>query len=148
MRSAMKVISFPAIRALAVCALACLLSVAASGLSASAYAAQDKDKDKKDKAPQVSADEMKALQKIKDSPDLAAKLLAATEFIKKYPKSTERAMVVSFLAQEINSGQDNNQKITQLENLLTVFKEPTDADVINPMLIDAYTKAQRLDDAF
>jgi tetratricopeptide (TPR) repeat protein len=140
----MKLMSYRVTRALAVCALVASIAV---GAQASALSASQ-DKDKKDKAPQISEGEQKALQKVNAAPDAAARLQAAAEYVKKYPKSAERAKVVTFVAHEANKVEDINQKIAQLEGLLTVFKEPTDADVINPMLIDAYTKAQRFDDAF
>jgi tetratricopeptide (TPR) repeat protein len=137
----MKVMSFPVIRAFAVCAL---VAAIATGATAHGLAAQDKDK----KPQQVSEGEQKAIQKIKDAPDAATRLQAVNEYLKKYSKSAERAKVVGYVTQEANKAADPAQKITQLEALLTVFKEPTDADVINPLLIDAYTKAQRFDDAF
>ena len=127
---------FTAIRAWAVCALVSTLAFAPS-----AFAAQDK-------GAQVPKAEAEALQKLEAAPDAATKLKLGGEFIKKYPKSTQRAKVVGYVGQEINKTADAAQKITLLENALTVFKEPTDADVLNPLLFDAYLKANRIDDAF
>lgn len=109
----------------------------------SPYTVQDKSKQ-----AVASEGEQKALAKIEASPDVAAKLVAAGEFIKKYPKSTLRSKVVSYVAQEVGKIADGTQRITQLESLLTVFKEPTDADVINPILVDSYFSANRWDDGF
>ena len=86
--------------------------------------------------------------KVETAPDVATKLKAAGEFVKKYPKSTQRATVVGYVVQEINKTPDAAQKISLLENALTVFKEQSDVDIINPILIDAYINANRLDDAF
>jgi tetratricopeptide (TPR) repeat protein len=137
-------------RFMKVAAACALLALAFSGstlLAASAeyshYARQDKSKQS---AP--SDGEQKAMAKIEAAPDIAAKLLAAGELIKKYPKSPLRSKVVSYIAQEVSKIQDGAQRITQLENMLTVFKEPSDADVINPILIDAYVKADRFEEAF
>lgn len=127
---------FIAIRAWAVCAL-----VSTLGFASSALAMQDK-------AAQVPKGEVEALQKIEAAPDTATKLKLAGEYIKKYPKSTQRAKVVGYVGQEVNKTPDATQKITLLENALTVFKEPTDADVLNPILLEAYLKANRIDDAF
>jgi tetratricopeptide (TPR) repeat protein len=110
-------------------------------LASSSYAAQDK-------APQASKGEQEAAMKVQSAPDAAAKLKTAAEFVKKYPKSTQRATVVGYVVQEINKAPDAAQKIPLLENSLTVFKEQGDADIINPILIDAYISANRMDDAF
>ncbi|HKP85866.1 MAG TPA: hypothetical protein VJZ26_07215, partial [Blastocatellia bacterium] len=121
-------------------ALAATLALAASPL-----AAQDKGKDQ---APQVSKGEQEAAMKVQSATDDQARLKAAAEFIKKYPKSTQRAAVVATVVQEINKNTNEAQKISLLENALTVFKEQSDADIINPILMDAYIKAKRVDDAF
>jgi len=114
-------------------------------LASTSLAAQDKGKDQ---SPQISKGEQEATAKVEAAPDIPAKLKAAGEFIKKYPKSTQRAKIVGYVVQEINKTPDEAQKILSLENSLTVFKEQSDADIINPILIDAYIKAKRLDDAF
>ena len=125
-----------AARALAACALA--IALAAFGW------AQDKDK----AAPQVSKAEGDALNKVQTAADPAAKLKAADEFIKKYPKSVNRAGVVSQVIGDINNVSDPAQKITLLESSLTVFKDPADSDIIAPVLLNAYINAKRVDDAF
>lgn len=138
-------------------AAACALSVVAfsgsAALTASAeyshYGTQDKNQsDDKNKQGAPSDAEQKAVAKIETAPDIAAKLAAAGEFIKKYPKSTMRSRVVSYIAQEVIKIQEGPQRITQLENMLTVFKEPSDGEVINPILIDLYFKENRPDDGF
>ena len=141
MRSIMKPSQFSIMKALGVCALAAVVA----GASAFAASGQDKNKDQK---PQVSEGEQKAITKIDTAPDAAAKMQAITEYANKYPKSTQRAKVISYALGEISKIQDSAQQIALLEKMLTVFKEPTDADVINPFLIDAYIKANRPDDAF
>lgn len=124
-----------------------IMTFAACSLAAMAgpLTPQDKAKDQK---PQISEGEQKALNKIEAATDPAAKIQAITEFANKYPKSTQRAKVISYSLGEINKIPDQAQKIAALEKMLTVFKEPTDADLINPFLIDAYVKAERVDDAF
>lgn len=135
----MKSRPFVMMKALQSGALAIILALASSS-----FAAQDK----KDQPPQVSKGEQEAGQKVEAAADIPAKLKAAGEFIKKYPKSTQRATVVGYVVQEINKTADPAQKITFLENSLTIFKEQGDVDIINPILIDAYIKEKRLDDAF
>ena len=131
------------IRVAAVCALMAVAGawvLPTPGYSRSALQAKDQGK--------ASAGEQQALAKIEASPDVTAKLAAAGEFIKKYPKSGLRSKVVSYVAQEVSKTPDGTQRVTQLEGLLTVFKEPTDGDVINPILIDTYFRAKRSDDGF
>lgn len=140
------------IKAAAVCVLSAV-TMGSTSLAASPeylqYERQGKDQSKDKSQPGAPSDgEQKAMAKIEAAPDVAAKLLAAGEFIKKYPKSTLRSKVVSYVAQEISKVQDTAQRATQLESTLTVFKEPSDAEVINPVLVDAYFKASRYDDAF
>jgi len=135
---------------LAACALVTMMTAEHSALAApavfsSSTTAQDKSKDQK---PQISEGEQKALSKIEAAADPAAKIQAITEFANKYPKSTQRAKVITYSLGEINKIPDQAQKIAMLEKMLTVFKEPTDADIINPFLIDSYIKAEKIDDAF
>jgi hypothetical protein len=143
----MKPIRSRFLKAAASCALASLTWSSATLLAApaapSAYSRQDKTKQS---APPDA--EQKAVAKVQAAPDVAAKLVAAGEFIKKYPKSTLRSKVVSHIAQEITKIQEGAQRITQLENMLTVFKEPGDGEVITPILIDLYFKESRPDDGF
>jgi tetratricopeptide (TPR) repeat protein len=131
----MKSKSVAVTQALAVCAL--VMAFAASAF------AQDKTK-----APQVSKGEQDAMTKVQSAADPAAKLKAADEFIKKYPKSTNRAGVVTHVIGEISNVPDPAQKITLLESSLTVFKDPADSDIITPVLLNAYINAKRVDDAF
>lgn len=124
--------------------VACLSTVLPCGVAGdSLYSLQDKGKQS---AP--SDAEQKALAKVESAPDVAAKMAAAGEFIKKYPKSTLRPAAVGHIAQEVSKIQEPAQQITQFESMLTVFKEPSDGEIINPILIDMYFKAGRPDDAF
>jgi hypothetical protein len=148
----MKFIPSQMMKVAAVCALSGMALSALATPAApvrSQYSGQSKDQGiDKSKQSAPSDGEVKALEKVKSSPDVASKLVAAGEFVKKYPKSTLRSNVVGDVAKEANRIQDGTQRITQLESMLTVFKESSDADVINPILVDAYFKASRDDDGF
>jgi hypothetical protein len=141
-RVPMKAYRFPAMKLLTVCILAVIFGHVGS---VSGFATQDKGKDKQ---PQVSEAESKALAKIESAADANAKVQAASEFIKKYPKSTQRANVVSHVVGEIARSQDAAQKITLLENLSNVFNQPSDSVLITPILLDAYKNAKRFEDLF
>jgi len=139
--SAMKAILSPAVRVLAVC----LIAFAPAAYAQDPYKTQDKPQPK---TPQVSEAEDKALIKVRDAADPAAKLAAADEFVKNYPKSAKRSEVIVHVIAEIGKVTDPAQQITMLESASTMFNQPEDGEKINPVLIDAYLKANRLDDAF
>src|SRR5690242_18887024 len=109
----MKAILYPALRTFVVCLSATLIAGAA--YASPTVPAQDKDK----KAPQVSADEQKAMSKIQTAADAAAKLQASAEFVKKYPKSSKRFEIANYVAGEIAKA-DPAAQITLSQNFLTV----------------------------
>jgi len=135
----------------AVCALLVMILSGLTALAASpehrfnTWQNKDQSKDKQSGPP---AAEQSAMAKIEAAPDAAAKLVAAGEFLKKYPKSTLRPKIAAYVAQETNKIGDSAQRIAQLENMLTVFKEPSDSAVISPILLDSYFSAGRVDDGF
>ncbi len=146
----MKPIRLRFMRAAAACAMSAVVSSGCTSLAVSAEYSHYVRQDPKDKSKQSppSDGEQKAMAKIEASPDIAAKLAAAGEFVKKFPKSTLRSKVVSYIAQEVSKIPEGSQRITQLESMLTVFKEPADGEVINPILVDTYFKENRPDDGF
>ena len=98
--------------------------------------------------PKVSAAEQKAADAITAAPDPAAKLKAAAAFVKKYPKSPLRARVAIALADLITDVKDATQKITLAQEYQTIFKEPSDQELIVPSLIDGLAEAKKLEEAF
>ncbi len=98
--------------------------------------------------PQVSPDEQKAAQAIAAAADNAAKLKAATDFIKKYPKSSLRPMIARGFANHISSMTDAAQKATAAQSYKELFKEPSEQEIIAPIEIEALAAAKRPDDAF
>lgn len=100
------------------------------------------------KEAKVSGDEQKAAQKIEAAATPDAKLKAAAEFVKKYPKSSLRAQVAEGLAAEVAAVPDPAQRIELFKSFLTTFNDPATANRVYPTLLDTYLKANRLDDAF
>jgi tetratricopeptide (TPR) repeat protein len=96
----------------------------------------------------VSAGEQKAAEAITAAPDPAAKLKAGAAFIKKYPKSSLHSRVAQALANEIAAVKDATQKISLAQEYQGIFKEPSDQELIVPILIDGYLEAKRFDEAF
>lgn len=138
----MKSVTFFLLRARAACAVVALAVAVCAGANAS-VAAQEKPKEVK-----LSEGERKAAEKIQKAADAAAKLQAADEFIKKHPKSSLRPQIAGHLAAQINAVTDATQKLTLAESYASKFTEPGEAEHIQPILIDTYIAANRLDDAF
>ena len=108
---------------------------------------QDKQ-DKKDKGAQPSDGERQAETKVSSAADFNVALQAAGEFVKKYPKSSLRPGITRHLVAKAAANQDSAQQVSMLESALGVMKDPGDAEIINPAILDAYLKAQKYDDAF
>jgi hypothetical protein len=98
--------------------------------------------------PQVPEAEKQAALKIQTAADPTAQLQAASEFIKQFPKSTLRRGIAQFVAGKIDGLQDQAQKATLAENFSTVFTEANEKEIITPILLDAYLRANRMADAF
>ena len=98
--------------------------------------------------PNVSAEEQSLGKAILAASDPAAKLKAAAELIRKYPKTALRPRVAGGLADEIARVGDASQKITLVQEYQKIFTEPSEQDFILPVLIDGYADAGRADEAF
>src|SRR5438477_9786399 len=98
--------------------------------------------------PRVSPDEQKMAQAIATAPDTAGKAKAAADFVRKYPKSSLRPMVAQQIADHIHQITDGAQKLALAQQFQTIFKEPTEEEMIMPDLLTGYAEAKRPDDAF
>jgi hypothetical protein len=85
---------------------------------------------------------------IMKAPDTAAKLKAAEALIKKYPKSAGRPGLARRLADAIDGEKDAAQKVTLAQEYQGAFKEPSEQQMIMPLLIEAFAGAKRFDEAF
>lgn len=136
-----------------VCALvACIIGLAMAALgaersSSSAFVFASIHQDNNQEA-KVSDGERQAAKKIKDAKGLDAQLQAGAEFVKKYPKSALRTQIANYLAQEVNNVQDRAQKISAAQTYLEFFNEPSEADAVQPVLIESYIDSNQLDDSF
>jgi hypothetical protein len=99
-------------------------------------------------AAPVPEAERQAAMKIQAALDIPAKFQAASEFIQQYPKSALRPRVAATMAEQIDQVTDQAQKITLAENFLTIFKETREVAMITPLLVEAYLRADRIDDCF
>lgn len=119
-----------------------LFSAALVALIASTSFAQPQNQ------PKVSADEQKAALAVAAAPDPAAKLKAATDFVKKHPKSALRPQVARGLSNQISAVKDASQRVTLAQSYQDVFKEASEQESIMPVMIEALTDAKRVDEAF
>jgi len=109
---------------------------------------QEQKKEQKEKGPKVSEAEVKAAQAVQSAADVPAALAAAGTFLQKHPKSSLRPQVAAIIADKIGSLPDPAQQIAGGESFLKLFNAPGEADLVNPYLLNAYTSAKRLDEAF
>lgn len=102
---------------------------------------------KKEQGPQVPGDERSALEKIIKAANPEAKMKAAAEYAKKFPKGVKRQEVAGSIANEIYKVQDNSQKIKMAQEFSNTFNQPGEPDLVRPSLIEAYFTANKFDEA-
>jgi len=103
------------------------------------------DKNNQTKVPEAEA---KAVAAIEAAPDINAKMVAAEEFVKKYPKSTLRQHTAEYVVDQILAVKDPAQKLALAQKFPTVFTDKNEADWSKSALIDAYLELGRFDEAF
>src|SRR5215475_3805543 len=97
---------------------------------------------------QPSPDEQNMAKAVMTAPDPVVQMKAASDFIKKYPKSTLRHRLAKELAEKINSSTDPAQKVTEAQAYRDTFKEPAEQEMITPILVEGLGQAKRVDEAF
>jgi hypothetical protein len=140
-------------KSLAVSVIASCLSLSGGALLVSALVLPAEGQNqttaaKDDKKPKVPAEEAKAANKVAETKDLTAKVAAAGDFVKKYPKSSVRGQIAEHVAAQIREEKDPAVRMALAELYLGHFKEPGEAEHINDSLINDYITAKRLDEAF
>ncbi len=99
-------------------------------------------------APKLSDKEIAALKAVETAPDPAAKLTAAEEFIKKFPKSSARKQLLNGLVGEILNLKDFKQAVALSERAQQIFTNAEEQDLVGTILLDSYTNNGQADDAF
>src|SRR5436190_23062360 len=92
--------------------------------------------------------EQKATAAITGAADINAKMAAAEDFIKKYPRSAARPQVADYIVSQILGVESPDQKLALAQKYPSIFNDPNEADLIKPAVIDAYVKQKKFDDAF
>ena len=108
-------------------------------------AAKAQDRNNRMRVPE---NELKAAKTVEAAPDLNAKVASAEDFVKKYPKSLARKQVADYLVSQIAVVKDANEELTLAQKFQTVFTEEAEVKTIKPVLLDAYIRLNRFDDAF
>ena len=98
--------------------------------------------------PNLSAEEQSLAKAIMSAPDAAAKLKAAGELLKKYPKTALRSRVARDMATEIDGIAEASQRLSLAQDFQTVFKEPSEQELTIRVLINAYAAAHQPDEVF
>lgn len=114
-------------------------------LNGSANARVLSSQDNKTKVPEAEA---KAVAAVEAAPDINAKIAAADEFVKKYPKSTSRRHVAEYIVDQILAIKDPAEKLALAQKFPTVFTDNAEADWIKPALIDAYIQLGKFEEGF
>jgi tetratricopeptide (TPR) repeat protein len=136
--------SLTLLRKISSLSLVVICSLVFAGSVVSNAQGQDKDNNK----PKVSEGEAKGAKAISSAPDAAAKLAAAAEFVKKYPKSSLRSEVSSYVLGQIDKVGDGTQKLALAETFQKTFTGDKEQEAIQAIILDAYFAAKRTDDAF
>lgn len=121
-------------------AVSCLAGVS---VTSSARAQADKPAQ-----PNMSSGEQILIKGINAAPNPAAKLKAAAELIKKYPKSSLRPRVASDIADQIAGVAEPSEKISLAQEYRGLFTDQSEQQLIIPTLIEGYIDAKRFDEAF
>jgi len=117
------------------------------GVSGSLTAYAQTKPDAKPEAKPSEA-EAQAAMAVQAGPDATAKLTLAEAFIKKYPKSSARPDVAGYMANEISRVDDAGQRLILAERYQKAFTSEAELERIRPILIDAYARGKRVDEAF
>jgi tetratricopeptide (TPR) repeat protein len=135
-------------RRAALIAMVVIACTSASGRAAGGLRVQyQQPQEQAGSKPQVSNDELQEGKKVESATDAAGRLQAATEFVKKYPKSSLMDTVAKLVAAKISETQDATQRAALCETFLTVFKNTPQTRLIYGVEIEAYINASKPDDA-
>ena len=98
--------------------------------------------------PKLSPEEQSLVHSIQSAKDPAEKMKAVAELIKKYPKSEARPFIAQMGVEQIEALADAKQKLTFAQQYQTIFNQPTEEELIAPVLIEAYADNNQVDEAF
>jgi tetratricopeptide (TPR) repeat protein len=92
--------------------------------------------------------EVRAAKKVEAASGPAAKIEAASEFIKKYPKSSLRRAVAQRVVVEVRLAADAAKKVSYAEASAELFRDSSERVLLDRLLLEAYVGSKRFEDAF
>lgn len=95
-----------------------------------------------------SSSEAEALAAIKLATNPTSKLAAAEDFIARFPKSDSRLAIAELVAGEILKIKNGAVVLALFERAQAVFTSQQEKEILGPVALEAYTAANRPDDAF
>src|SRR5262245_59190233 len=95
-----------------------------------------------------SPDEQSMAKAVMTAPDPGVQIKAASDFVKKYPKSTLRPRLARELAEKVSGATDPAQKVSGAQAYREIFTEPSEQEMIVPVLVEGLVAAKRTDEAF
>ncbi len=98
--------------------------------------------------PKVSKKEADLAKKLQEGTDVEVKIKLADKFIKDFPNSSIREQVARYLAGQIGTVSEVNQKSAFLDAYAKIFIKAGESDYVAPMQIETYTKTKRYDEAY
>ena len=98
--------------------------------------------------PTLSPEEQSMLKAIMSATDPAAKFKAVEVLIKKHPKTPVRERIAREAANQIGDLKDATQKVTLAQQYAALFTEPSEQQMIMPILIEGLAGAGKVDEAF
>jgi hypothetical protein len=97
---------------------------------------------------QPSADEQNMAKAVMTAPDPVVQMKTASDFVKKYPKSTLRPRLARELADKVGAVTDATMKVNGAQAYRGIFTEPAEQELIMPILVEGLLQAKRTDEAF
>ncbi len=98
--------------------------------------------------PTLSSEEQSMLKAIMSATDPVAKFKAVDVLIKKHPKTPVRERIAREAANQIGDLKDATQKVTLSQQYAALFTEPSEQQMIMPILIEGLAGAGKVDEAF
>ena len=95
-----------------------------------------------------SPSEAEALAAIKLATNPTTKLAAAEDFIARFPQSNSRLAIAELVAAEILKIKNGTVVLALFERAQAVFTSEQEKEIFGPVALEAYTAANRPDDAF
>src|SRR5262245_56337448 len=99
-------------------------------------------------APQQPAAETAALEAVSSATNAASCVAAAEDFVSKFPQSSSRTLVARLVDKQLQTIRHPEIGIKLLERANAIFTTPDELNSLQPVAVEIYAKANRIDEAF